>query len=104
MTADEFNFGTQVVTEENRIIDETTGELEEIGSQRKRFGISRMFNEEPQTITISGPEIEAYNALTEMGNYERQLIIEQTIDQLKSRDVTSSAVTQYLKNIDLTTN
>ena len=104
VTADEFNFGTQVVTEENRIIDETTGELEEIGSQRKRFGISRMFNEEPQTITISGPEIEAYNALTEMGNYERQLIIEQTIDQLKSNDVTSSTVTRYLQNIDLTTN
>ncbi len=87
VTEDEFRFGTQV---------------DEDGEKKFKFGVSRMFD--PETITLTGAEIEAYNALTEMGNYERQLIIEQTIDQLKSNNVTSSTVTRYLQNIDLTTN
>jgi len=87
VTEDEFRFGTQV---------------DEDGEKKFKFGVSRMFD--PETITLTGAEIEAYNALTEMGNYERQLIIEQTIDQLKNNDVTSSTVTRYLQNIDLTTN
>ena len=61
--------------------------------------VSRMFD--PETITLTGAEIEAYNALLEMGEYEKQLIIEQTIDQLKSNKVTSSTVTQYLKTLTL---
>ena len=87
VTQDEIKFGTQLDTD---------------GQKNIKFGVSHMFK--PETITISGIEVDAYNALIEMANYERQLVIEQTIDQLKDYRIISPKIKEYLKNLNLSTN